>query len=92
MKQGDRNKPWRVFARCRLKKFTLLRDSDGTRLGAFNIRDITMAQIAKWFERKFEFSFPVELYPDLCMRLRGTPARLEEMCGDVRRERMVRAS
>jgi uncharacterized damage-inducible protein DinB len=32
----------------------------------------------KWFERKFEFSFPVELHPNLTARLRGTPARLEE--------------
>jgi uncharacterized damage-inducible protein DinB len=31
-----------------------------------------------WFERKFEFTFPVELHPNLCARLRGTPARLEE--------------
>ena len=31
-----------------------------------------------WFERKFEFSFPVEQFPNLCARLRGTPARLEE--------------
>jgi uncharacterized damage-inducible protein DinB len=57
--------------------------------------DITMAQIAKWqiakwFERKFDFSFPIELYPDLCMRLRGTPARLEELVGGRSRERMVR--
>jgi uncharacterized damage-inducible protein DinB len=36
-------------------------------------------QIPAWFERKFEFSFPVELYPNLCVRLRGTPARLEEV-------------
>jgi hypothetical protein len=38
-----------------------------------------MTQIPNWFERKFEFSFPVELYPNLCTRLRGTPARLEEV-------------
>jgi uncharacterized damage-inducible protein DinB len=37
-----------------------------------------MGQIPVWFERRFEFSFPVELYPNLCARLRGTPARLEE--------------
>jgi len=37
-----------------------------------------MSQIPIWFERKFEFSFPVELCPNLCARLRGTPARLEE--------------
>jgi uncharacterized damage-inducible protein DinB len=32
-----------------------------------------------WFERKFDFSFPVELLANLCVRLRGTPARLEEI-------------
>jgi len=37
-----------------------------------------MSQVPIWFERKFEFSFPVELLPNLCARLRGTPARLEE--------------
>ncbi|MGA9472600.1 MAG: DinB family protein [Terriglobales bacterium] len=51
-----------------------------------------MTQVAKWFERKFEFSFPAELYPDLCMRLRGTPARLEELVRDCPGGSMVRAS
>jgi uncharacterized damage-inducible protein DinB len=37
-----------------------------------------MSQVAVWFDRKFEFSFPVELYPNLLARLRGTPARVEE--------------
>lgn len=50
-----------------------------------------MTRVANWFERKFEFSFPVELYPDLCMRLRGTPARLEEVVRACPPERMLRA-
>ena len=37
-----------------------------------------MRQAPIWFERKFEFTFPVEVLPNLCTRLRGTPARLEE--------------
>jgi uncharacterized damage-inducible protein DinB len=37
-----------------------------------------MTQVPVWFERKFEFSFPVALLPNLCARLRGTPARLED--------------
>jgi uncharacterized damage-inducible protein DinB len=37
-----------------------------------------MSQVPRWFERKFDFSFPLELLPNLCARLRGTPARLEE--------------
>lgn len=37
-----------------------------------------MSRVPIWFERKFEFSFPVELFPNVCTRLRGTPARLDE--------------
>jgi uncharacterized damage-inducible protein DinB len=49
-----------------------------------------MTQVPNWFDRKFEFSFPVELYPNLCVRLRGTPARLEEILRAYPRERLVR--
>src|SRR5947209_1175384 len=38
-----------------------------------------MTRIPVWFDRRFDFSFPAELHPNLCVRLRGTPARLEEM-------------
>ena len=38
-----------------------------------------MSEVPKWFGRKFDLSFPVELYPNICARLRGTPARLEEL-------------
>ena len=38
-----------------------------------------MSEVSKWFDRKFDLSFPVTLYPNLCARLRGTPARLEEL-------------
>ena len=37
-----------------------------------------MSQVPIWFEREFEFSFPVELLPNLRARLRGTPTRLED--------------
>lgn len=49
-----------------------------------------MSQIPAWFERKFDFVFPVEQYPNVCIRLRGTPARLEEMLKDVSREVLIR--
>jgi uncharacterized damage-inducible protein DinB len=42
-----------------------------------------MSDIPAWFERRFDFSFPVELFPNLCARLRGTPARLEEIMRDL---------
>jgi uncharacterized damage-inducible protein DinB len=48
-----------------------------------------MSQVPIWFERKFEFSFPVELYPNVLARLRGTPARVEEMLRGRLREILV---
>ncbi len=49
-----------------------------------------MSQVANWFERKFEFTFPVDLHPNLCIRLRGTPVRLEEMLLGRPREVLAR--
>ncbi|MGB2603296.1 MAG: DinB family protein [Candidatus Sulfotelmatobacter sp.] len=48
-----------------------------------------MSQVPVWFERRFEFSFPVELHPNLCARLRGTPARIEETLRGRSREILV---
>lgn len=33
----------------------------------------------KWFERKFNFEYPVGIFPCIIERLRGTPSRLEEL-------------
>ena len=49
-----------------------------------------MSQVPIWFERKFAFSFPVEVYPNVCARLRGTPARLEEALRGRSREILIR--
>jgi uncharacterized damage-inducible protein DinB len=49
-----------------------------------------MTKVPIWFERKFEFLFPVELYPNVSARLRGTPARLEEALRGQSRETLVR--
>lgn len=51
-----------------------------------------MSQVANWFGRKFEFTFPLDLYPNLCVRLRGTPARLEELVRDCPQGLLVRRS
>jgi hypothetical protein len=32
-----------------------------------------------WIDIKFEFNFPVEAFPNIIERVRGTPARLEEL-------------
>ncbi len=45
-----------------------------------------------WFERKFDFTFPVEQHPNLCARLRGTPARLEEIVRGADHDVLVRKS
>jgi len=48
-----------------------------------------MSQVQVWFERKFDFNFPVEQFPNLCARLRGTPARLEETLRGISRDVMI---
>ena len=48
-----------------------------------------MSNVPAWFERTFEFTFPVEQYLNLCIRLRGTPARLEEIVRGVPRDVLI---
>ncbi len=38
-----------------------------------------MVTRTKWIERKFNFDFPVGVLPCIIERLRGTPARMEEL-------------
>ena len=49
-----------------------------------------MTSAPLWFERKFDFAFPVEQYPNLHIRLWGTPARLEEMLRTVSRDLLIK--
>ena len=43
-----------------------------------------MVQKAAWKERHFEFSMPVSMFPNVLERLRGTPARLEDLLKNVK--------
>jgi hypothetical protein len=38
-----------------------------------------MIEQTKWFERMFEFNFPIGVLPCIIERLSGTPARMEEL-------------
>ncbi len=49
-----------------------------------------MSQVPAWFERKFDFVFPAELLPNLLARLRGTPARVEEVLRGRSQEILIR--
>jgi uncharacterized damage-inducible protein DinB len=42
-----------------------------------------------WFERKFDFSFPLALLPNICARLRGTPARLRDVLDGVPQQLLI---
>lgn len=48
-----------------------------------------MSRVPVWFERKFDFTFPAEQYPNICVRLWGTPARMEEMLRGVSRDLLL---
>jgi DinB superfamily len=41
-------------------------------------RERTMVARIAWGERRFDFTFPVDFYPELIERLRGTPARVAD--------------
>lgn len=47
------------------------------------------SRVPAWFERKFDFTFPAEQYPNVCVRLWGTPARLEEILRKVTTDVLV---
>ncbi len=49
-----------------------------------------MSTVPAWFERKFDFSFPVDLYRNVCVRLLGTPARLEELLSGLSHDILTR--
>ena len=43
-----------------------------------------------WFERKFEFNFPVGLFPVILVRLKGTVPRLENLINNIPDEKLSR--
>ena len=45
-----------------------------------------MTDMMKWFERKFSLDLPVWMFPSLLERLRGTPARVEDLTHDLSQE------
>ena len=47
------------------------------------------SRVPAWFARKFDFTFPAEQYPNVCVRLWGTPARLEEILRKVTTDVLV---
>jgi hypothetical protein len=49
-----------------------------------------MSKHLKWTDRSFQFTFPVEVYPEMIERLRGTPARLEDRVKSVAPEVLTR--
>jgi uncharacterized damage-inducible protein DinB len=48
-----------------------------------------MNSVPLWFERKFDFTLPVEQYPNLHVRLWGGPTRLEEMLRSTSRDVLI---
>jgi uncharacterized damage-inducible protein DinB len=49
-----------------------------------------MSEHLKWGERKFAFTFPVEDFPEMTERVRGTPARLEDRVKSIQKEMLTR--
>lgn len=49
-----------------------------------------MSKLLKWTDRTFQFTFPVEVYPEMIERLRGTPPRLEDRLKQISPEVLTR--
>jgi hypothetical protein len=47
-----------------------------------------MIKTIKWIEREFEFNFSAGIFPCIVERLRGTPARLEELLKNINESRL----
>lgn len=47
-----------------------------------------MTPRVKWTDRKFDFSFPAGIFPEMIERVRGTPARLEERIASLPEARL----
>jgi len=43
----------------------------------------------RWTERRFDFNFPAGIYPEMIERVRGTPARLEELLASLSPETLT---
>ena len=46
-------------------------------------------QRIKWTDRRFDFNFPAGIYPEMIERVRGTPARLEELLAGLSPETLT---
>ena len=48
-----------------------------------------MTNRIKWTDRRFNFDFPAGIYPEMIERVRGTPARLEELLNWLTKETLT---
>ena len=48
-----------------------------------------MSEVMPWLNRKFNFDFPVSLYPNILARVRGTPPRLKDAVHGLSREQLI---
>lgn len=48
-----------------------------------------MTDVPTWVDRRFNFDFPIGLYPNILARVRGTPARLEDAVRGLSPERLT---
>ena len=49
-----------------------------------------MVERIEWIKRQFAFALPLGMYPNVVERVRGTPARLEDLARSLAREILTR--
>ena len=48
--------------------------------------ELEMVERTEWIKRQFAFGLPLSMYPNVVERVRGTPARLEDLTRSLTRE------
>jgi hypothetical protein len=58
--------------------------------GGALVWNIEMVERTEWIKRQFAFELPLWMYPNVVERVRGTPARLEDLTRSLTRETLTR--
>jgi uncharacterized damage-inducible protein DinB len=54
------------------------------------VGNVEMVERTEWIRRQFSFELPLGMYPNVVERVRGTPARLEDLTRSLTREVLTR--
>src|SRR6185369_3014875 len=61
-----------------------------SRRSQYLVADLSMVKRTEWIKRQFTFGLPLGMYPNVVERVRGTPARIEDLTRSLTPEILTR--